>query len=73
MTTKSAIILTCGLFWLGTGPNAWSFYNPNTGRWLTRDPIGEGGGPHLHQFVNNAPVRNFDIAGLYSRSEASGY
>ncbi len=43
MTIKSTIILASGFFWLGLSPSAWSFYNPTTGRWLNRDPIGSGG------------------------------
>jgi RHS repeat-associated protein len=28
------------------------YYNPGTGRWLSRDPIGEKGGLNLYGFVN---------------------
>ena len=28
-------------------------YNPQDGRWISRDPIGEKGGVHLYGFVKN--------------------
>ena len=44
--------------------SAWAFYNPQTGRWLNRDPIGESGGFHLYSFVNNDPATHADANGL---------
>ena len=40
------------------------YYNPSTGRWLSRDPIEENGGVNLYAFVNNQPVNAADICGL---------
>jgi RHS repeat-associated protein len=40
------------------------FYNPDAGRWLNRDPIGERGGPNETCFVNNAPTFYYDFLGL---------
>jgi len=40
------------------------FYNPSTGRWLTRDPIGEAGGFNLYSLVANNPVNENDPVGL---------
>ncbi len=40
------------------------FYNPNTGRWLSRDPSGESGGANLHGFVRNDPQTESDRLGL---------
>ncbi len=31
-------------------------YDPNMGRWLSRDPIGEEGGVNLYGFVGNRPI-----------------
>ncbi len=39
-------------------------YEPNMARWLTRDPIGEDGGPNLYGFVANDPVNEVDDLGL---------
>jgi RHS repeat-associated protein len=39
-------------------------YEPNMARWLTRDPIGERGGPNLYCFVANSPVSSVDPLGL---------
>src|SRR6056297_28042 len=33
------------------------FYNPDLGRWVSRDPIGERGGLNLYIFIlNRAPI-----------------
>ncbi len=42
------------------------YYNPSTGRWLSRDPIEEKGGRNLYAFVGNQPVSRFDKLGLQS-------
>ena len=39
-------------------------YDPNTGRWLSRDPIGENGGINLYDYVKNRPLDLLDILGL---------
>lgn len=41
------------------------YYNPSTGRWLSKDPMGEDGGVNLYAFVGNNPVSNVDALGLY--------
>ena len=41
------------------------YYNPQTGRWLSRDPIGEQGGTNLNVFVKNDPVSFIDPLGLF--------
>ena len=40
------------------------FYDPNTQRWLNRDPIGEKGGKNLYRFVGNDPSDKADPLGL---------
>jgi RHS repeat-associated protein len=40
------------------------YYNPSTGRWLSRDPIKEAGGLNLYLFVNNESVSAVDLLGL---------
>ena len=39
------------------------FHNPDTGRWLNRDPIQEGGGLNVYGFVQNQPSLLFDPDG----------
>lgn len=39
-------------------------YHPETGRWLSRDPIGERGGINLYAMVRNSPVNFSDRLGL---------
>jgi RHS repeat-associated protein len=39
-------------------------YNPNLGRWLSRDPLGENSGFNLYDYVANNPLVLFDPAGL---------
>jgi RHS repeat-associated protein len=38
-------------------------YNPSTGRWLSRDPIGEAAGLNLYGMVDNSPVTSVDRDG----------
>jgi RHS repeat-associated protein len=40
------------------------YYNPSTGRWLSRDPIEEEGGGNLFAFVGNDPLNEVDVLGL---------
>src|SRR5436190_23231826 len=41
-----------------------AFYDPNLGRFINRDPIGEMGGINLYGFVVNNPVNFVDTDGL---------
>ncbi len=40
------------------------FYDPETGRWPSRDPIEEEGGVNLYNFVGNDEVNKWDMLGL---------
>jgi RHS repeat-associated protein len=40
------------------------YYSPNTGRWLSRDPMEEEGGLNLYGMVNNNPINDYDAFGL---------
>jgi hypothetical protein len=40
------------------------YYDPVTGRWPSRDPIGESGGMNLYGFVGNNGVDGWDYLGL---------
>jgi len=40
------------------------YYDPETGRFLNRDPIGEKGGNNLYSFTMNNPVNRWDFLGL---------
>jgi hypothetical protein len=46
------------------GREAQAFYNPSTGRWLSRDPVGEKGGRNVYGFVENNGVSSLDGLGL---------
>jgi len=39
-------------------------YDPEVGRWTTKDPILLGGGLNLYQYVGNDPINSTDISGL---------
>ena len=48
------------------------YYNPELGRWLSRDPIGEMGGANIYVFVANCPLCFIDPHGLAACSWAVG-
>ena len=39
-------------------------YDPNSGRWLSRDPLGEEAGINLYGYVQNDPINEYDPFGL---------
>ena len=45
------------------------YYDPLTGRWPSRDPIGEDGGLNLYGFVGNHPTISSDRFGLYQNKD----
>lgn len=49
---------------LFAAPVAQAFYNPSTGRWLSRDPIEEKGGLNIYEFVKNDAGNKTDTLGL---------
>jgi integrase/recombinase XerD len=48
------------------------YYNPVTGRWPSRDPIGEEGGINLYGFVGNDGVNQTDFVGLAPTRDPTG-
>ncbi|MCX6865295.1 MAG: hypothetical protein NTV46_03570 [Verrucomicrobia bacterium] len=56
-STKSIDIET-GLYYYG-----YRYYDPLTGRWPSRDPIGERGGMNLNGFVRNDAINVWDLLG----------
>lgn len=44
------------------------YYNPTTGRWLNRDPLGETGGLNVYGMVDNDPIGSVDPVGLEAMS-----
>ena len=49
-----------GLYYYG-----YRYYDPESGRWTSRDPIEEQGGINLYAFVINNGVSYWDLLGLY--------
>ena len=40
------------------------YYDPGTGRWVSRDPIGEKGGKNLYGMLGNDSLNRLDVLGL---------
>ena len=52
------------------------FYNPQTGKWLSKDPLQEAGGTNLYAFSTNDGVNAFDYLGLkkkYRSKKGAGH
>ncbi len=47
-------------------------YDPYSGRWLSRDPIGETGGINLYGYVQEEPITGIDPLGLTGACQLSG-
>ncbi len=41
------------------------YYDAGSGRWISRDPIGEQGGKSLYHFTSNDPIMFVDVFGLF--------
>lgn len=63
MKAKRTVAVAMVLLGLFVGRDALAFYNPQTGRWLNRDPIGERGGANQQAFAGNSPVSRCDADG----------
>src|SRR6266446_2643848 len=64
MTVKNATATLGLMLCLLLPQSAQCFYNPSTGRWLNRDPIGEQGGKNLYGSVHNNSLSRYDGLGL---------
>lgn len=61
---KTHLCLLLFVFTLLGSQHLQAFYNPETGRWLSRDPIEEQGGVNPYGMVGNGPVNKCDYLGL---------
>jgi hypothetical protein len=52
---------------------AQAHYDPNIGRWISRDPLEEEGGANLYGFVENSPIDTIDLLGLYPGVKGHGW
>jgi hypothetical protein len=63
MRTMRWLLTTVVTCWLMASA-CHAFYNPEQGRWLSRDPIGEEVGENLYASVANDPLRRIDPRGM---------
>lgn len=56
-----------GLYYFGL-----RYYDPVTGQWLSREPLGEGESVNLYSYCHNDPVNRVDVLGMaeYEREQA---
>ena len=47
------------------------YYNPQLGRWISRDPIEERGGHNIYEYVHNRPISDHDHLGMISHAKCS--
>lgn len=65
-------MLVLVLLGLVLAPAAQAYYNSSTGRWLSRDPIGEQGGRNLGAPVSNDVIDQVDYLGLQASPKRTG-
>jgi hypothetical protein len=70
MRTKLMMLMLV-LLGLMASREAQAFYNPSTGRWLSRDPVAEKGGLNIYCSVRNDPNNSFDALGLESEPDVN--
>jgi RHS repeat-associated protein len=49
------------------------FYDPDAGRFISRDPIGTNGGTNLYAYVSNNPLTSSDPLGLFGEDVHRGW
>lgn len=55
----------------GLGYWGYRYYSPTLGRWISRDPIEERGGPALYCFAGNEPVAAVDPLGFVAAHQST--
>jgi uncharacterized protein RhaS with RHS repeats len=70
-SSKSFSLITVLIVLLGYTELAQAMYNPESGTWLSRDPIGERGGENLYGFVRNGGVNTTDYLGKQDNKDAA--
>ena len=70
MKTKNVIPLAVAVAFFAA-LNVQASYDPSTGRWFSRDPIGEDGGVNLYAFAGNDSIDYWDALGLTKVSKDS--
>ena len=72
-TKRPAIVTLTATVLLFVAQAAPAFYNPQAGRRLDRDPLGEHGGVNTFNFVQNQPVLLFDSLGKQPNFGVGGW
>jgi uncharacterized protein RhaS with RHS repeats len=60
----TVMLLLVSLSFVGISEARW--YDPATGKFLSRDPMGEAADTNVYRFVGNNPVNYVDPLGLYT-------
>ena len=64
LTSRPSLPGRCFAAFVGLHYYGYRYYDPVTGRWMSRDPIDEDGGDNLYGFVGNSPTGGIDTLGL---------
>ena len=69
MKTKNRLTVLAVTVTLFAALDVHAYFNPHVGRWASRDPIKERGGPNLYAFNRNDAINRIDPFGQFSAGD----
>jgi hypothetical protein len=71
LTLRAAVSALALVGWLLLPQTGHCFYNPTTGRWISRDPATDGVASNMYAMVDNDALDKWDVYGLRGQTSFS--